>query len=390
MNTSSGPPAARTSRKRVLNAFTTWVLAGAALATICATEVPSGVASPVALGLKGFVMSTTILSANASPYSLTTGTALSNSTARMTMSPAGAAPHVPAVAPSPSARARAAALAASRPMTSTALPPLRARAPMALAMLPEPMMLMLLMVCSLSPTGSRCVNAGARLGKQIWVLNLPDSPAGRKLCTPICTKPVRSAASSASEDSNSVEVGTKRGEFRANAVALARVGGQRQPQFGGAQSAGEIAAPPEGRHQVVEHPHRRLVRRPWAHELCGHARGDLHAAAERVQQQRLGRAEVPDDVVAGQPDAGEGHAGPPRRLDIDGRHQDRQAAPALQHAVEHRVLRPVILLGVAGGAVQHGQHMRDGERLRLGCAGRAAQDPGDLLAEPVERGERSG
>jgi hypothetical protein len=89
-------------------------------------------------------MSTMILSASASPYWLTTGTALSNSTARMTMSPAGPAPHVPAVAPLPSALASAAALAASRPKTSTALPPLTARAPMALAMFPRPMMLMLL------------------------------------------------------------------------------------------------------------------------------------------------------------------------------------------------------------------------------------------------------
>ena len=105
-------------------------------------------ASPVALALKGLVMSTMILPSSASPYSLTTGTALSNSTARMTMSPVGAAPHVPAVAPSPSARARAADLAASRPTISTALPPLRARPPMALAMFPEPMMLTLLMMRS--------------------------------------------------------------------------------------------------------------------------------------------------------------------------------------------------------------------------------------------------
>src|SRR3954454_848999 len=51
--------------ERVLNAFTTWLLAGADLATICATEAPSGIASPVALGLKGFVMPTMILSCNA-------------------------------------------------------------------------------------------------------------------------------------------------------------------------------------------------------------------------------------------------------------------------------------------------------------------------------------
>ena len=145
MNTSTGPPAARTSRKRVLNAFTTWALAGAASATICATEVSAGMASPVPLSLKGLVMSTMILPASASAYWLTTGTALSASTARITMSPAGAAPHVPAVAPLPSSLARAAALSASRLMISTALPPLTARPPMALAMFPEPMMLMLLM-----------------------------------------------------------------------------------------------------------------------------------------------------------------------------------------------------------------------------------------------------
>src|SRR6185312_4722410 len=91
-------------------------------------EVSSGTASPVTLALKGLVMSMMILLASASPYSLTTGTALSNSTARITMSPAGASPHVPAVAPLPSALARATALAVSRPMISTALPPLTARA----------------------------------------------------------------------------------------------------------------------------------------------------------------------------------------------------------------------------------------------------------------------
>src|SRR3954471_3665122 len=177
MNTSSGPPAARTSRKMVLNAFTTRALAGAASATICAMDVSSGMARPVAPGLKGLVLSTMILPSSAPPYSLTTGTALSNSTARMTMSPPGAAPHVPAVAPSPSLSTRAAALAASRPTISTALPPSRARAPMAPAMFPEPMMLTSLMMCSPSRL----------LGTPIWVLNLTNGALERKLCTPIGT-----------------------------------------------------------------------------------------------------------------------------------------------------------------------------------------------------------
>src|ERR1700730_1594178 len=69
----------------------------------------------------------------------------------MTMSPAGAVPNVPAVAPPPSAAARSSALAWSRPVTSTALPPSTARAAMARAMPPMPMKLTLLMDgCSLS------------------------------------------------------------------------------------------------------------------------------------------------------------------------------------------------------------------------------------------------
>ena len=60
------------------------------------------------------------------------------------MSPAGAVPAVPTVAP-PSAAANALALAGSRPMISTALPPASARPAKALAMFPTPMMLMLLM-----------------------------------------------------------------------------------------------------------------------------------------------------------------------------------------------------------------------------------------------------
>ena len=70
--------------------------------------------------------------------------ALAYGTARMTMSPAGAAPVVPTVAP-PSGAANSSALVALRPMISTALPPASAGPAKALAMLPTPMMLMLLM-----------------------------------------------------------------------------------------------------------------------------------------------------------------------------------------------------------------------------------------------------
>ena len=54
--------------------LTTWAPAGAASAISCAFEVPSGVASPVTLELKGLVMSTMTLPSSASPNWLTTGT----------------------------------------------------------------------------------------------------------------------------------------------------------------------------------------------------------------------------------------------------------------------------------------------------------------------------
>src|SRR6202030_3835819 len=145
MSTSSGRPWARTWPKTVLNTFTTCALAGAALATSCAPEMPSGVTSPVASALEVLEMSTTTLPASASPYWATTGTVLAYGTARMTRSPAGLVPNVPAVAPPPSAAASSLALAASRPMISTALPPASARPARALAMFPRPIMLMLLM-----------------------------------------------------------------------------------------------------------------------------------------------------------------------------------------------------------------------------------------------------
>jgi hypothetical protein len=51
-----------------------------------------------------------ILSASASPYSVTTGTTESYNKAVMTMSPVGTAPQVPVVVPPPRAVARSSAL----------------------------------------------------------------------------------------------------------------------------------------------------------------------------------------------------------------------------------------------------------------------------------------
>ena len=99
------------------------------MAVCCAAELPSGVSRPARAGSKGLLMSMMTLPASASPYWLTAGAALAYGMARMTMSPAGALPVVPAVAPPPSSLARAAALAASGPMASTVLPPASARTP---------------------------------------------------------------------------------------------------------------------------------------------------------------------------------------------------------------------------------------------------------------------
>src|SRR5471032_1820172 len=62
----------------------------------------------------------------------------------MTISPAGAAPNVPVVAPAPTCSASARAFAASRLVTSTVYPALAARPPIAAAIPPDPMMLMVL------------------------------------------------------------------------------------------------------------------------------------------------------------------------------------------------------------------------------------------------------
>jgi hypothetical protein len=94
----------------VLNALNTLALAGAISATSCAIDVGSLWASPSNVALKGLLMSTMTLPARASPYSATVETTPAYKMAVMTMSPAGTAPHSPAVAPPPRALAKSSAL----------------------------------------------------------------------------------------------------------------------------------------------------------------------------------------------------------------------------------------------------------------------------------------
>ena len=84
------------------------------MAISCAPELPSGVTGPVRSGEIGLVMSMITLPSSASPYSATAAAALQYGTARITMSPFGAAPYLPVVAPAASLSASARALAESR------------------------------------------------------------------------------------------------------------------------------------------------------------------------------------------------------------------------------------------------------------------------------------
>ena len=81
------------------------------------------------------------------------------------------------------------------------------------------------------------------------------------------------------------------------------------------------------------------------------------AAGERVEQQRRRGADVGDHEVAGEPDADELDARPPGHRQPQHRQQDRQAAAALEHDVEERVARRVVVLAVAGEAVALDQHL---------------------------------
>ena len=86
MNTSSGPPAARTSRKRVLNALTTLETGHLRDGGVVTDGEPGDA------GVEGVGDVNDDLAGQRVPYRRTTGTALSKSTARMMISPVGVAP----------------------------------------------------------------------------------------------------------------------------------------------------------------------------------------------------------------------------------------------------------------------------------------------------------
>ena len=165
----------------------------------------------------------------------------------------------------------------------------------------------------------------------------------------------------------SVEPGAERGELGTHAVAL--VGPAGSASRSSAARSARVRSPRFWNAGTRLLSMRIAVSVGTTAARAPRARArDFDAAVERIEQQRLGVTEMRDDVVAGQPDAGEQDIGSPCRFDIDGREQDRQAAATLEHAVQHRVLRPVVLLGVPAEAMHRPQHVRDGERL---CAGRA-------------------
>ena len=120
---------------------------------------------------------------------------------------------------------------------------------------------------------------------------------------------------------------------------------------------------PERGDEVVEDPQRRLLRPPGADELGRRLQLDALAARERVVDKGRILAEVRDDEVAGEPEAVQRDAAAPRDLLVDDGEQDRQAEPALEHQVEHRVVRVVVVGLVPGEAVTAPD--QGGERVAL-------------------------
>ena len=79
----------------------------------------------------------------------------------------------------------------------------------------------------------------------------------------------------------------------------------------------------------------------WARSV-----GVEHAATvERIEVHPA--ALVPDDEVAGSADAGERDAEPPADLDQHHRQRDGDAPATVEHAVEHRIVRVVVVRVVA-------------------------------------------
>ena len=81
------------------------------------------------------------------------------------------------------------------------------------------------------------------------------------------------------------------------------------------------------------------------------------------------------------------YPGAPRHLDIDRREEDREAPATLEHQVEHRVPRVVVVVAVAEEAVAATEEVP--ERLLLILGARAGHR-GEFGGEAVELVERPG
>jgi hypothetical protein len=161
---------------------------------------------------------------------------------------------------------------------------------------------------------------------------------------------------------------------------------QLEAQLGGADGSGEVGAPQVGPDQIVEHPQGRLVHAPRA-KLQGGIHLQARAAGKRIEQDRRSLSEVADDVVARQPHARQPDIRPARHLDVDHGEQDRQAAAALEHEIEHGVVGVVVLIEVAHEPVVAVEHLSQRFELVARLLTRLA---GELRPQSVELSEGSG
>ena len=143
------------------------------------------------------------------------------------------------------------------------------------------------------------------------------------------------------------------------------------------RAPGRRQVPPLGRlrRRAPPPPHRQALQAPAEGPLLGqvgeHAGQDRpgvdRSQVRRVDPCRVGRLAGPERIeqlvavaheeVAGGADAVDVHADPPADLDHQHRQRDRDAAPPVEHDVEERVLRGVVLVfSGAGQALLDEQH----------------------------------
>ena len=164
-------------------------------------------------------------------------------------------------------------------------------------------------------------------------------------------------------------------------VAKVVVEGKSEPKLRRLNRVREETAGGVGGNEVVQHTKGRLVNAPRAQKMRGDVGLDDDPASERIEHERRIRPEVADDVVTRKPDPGERDACSAPGLDVDDREQNREAAPAGEHEIEHRVVRVVVLVAISVEAVLETEDAPAGIRVLVG---RLALCRREVCPQPVE------